>query len=639
MCRIVGILNANESIPEKLLQDMRDTLAHGGPDSADIYLNKEKSVGLGHRRLSILDLSEKGRQPFKWNGLVICYNGEVYNFEEVKSKMPKYEFLTGTDTEVILKAFHKWGKDCVHQFRGMFAFSIWDEKKEELFLCRDRVGVKPLFWYLKDGLFLFASELKAFHQIPNFDKTINQNAVSLFLQQGYIPAPQCIFSFAHKLEPGHWLTIDKNLNPVKTKYWDVKKKYAESKIDTRKEDEIAEELESLLLDSFKLRMVSDVPVGMFLSGGIDSSLVTALLQKEYNRPVKTFTIGFDNPERNEAPYAKEVARHLGTAHTELYCTEDNITDLIPKFSEIYDEPFGDSSGIPTYLVAKMAKEKVKVSLSADGADELFGGYAKYEVTKNFYNKIAKIPTTLRKGIGGMLNQVDPNWLERNRHYFPVVRNYNNLNNKFSKLQNAFLAKDEHDFFNLASGYLTPKQLTKLGPMPFDRYPKNGIEIEKDRLISYMGLIDIQTYLEGDIMCKVDRASMQHGLEGREPFLDHHLIEFALKIPDQLKINGKTTKYLLRKILYKYVPRELIERPKQGFAAPFDKWMRGFLREEIQSIPEDQNFIATFHLEKAAVTKMLTDFFEQRKYVNPNIVWFFYILFHWYQRWMAGDKRG
>ncbi len=633
MCRIVGILNTNQQVEKQLLQKMRDSLAYGGPDSAHEYISKEGYLGLGHRRLSILDLSENGRQPFEWNNLVICYNGEVYNFEEVKSKMPDYEFSTGTDTEVILKAFHKWGKACVDHFRGMFAFAIWDETNRQLHLCRDRVGVKPLYWYLKDGLFLFASELKAFHQLPNFDKTINQNAVSLFLQQGYIPAPHCIFSFAHKLEPGHWLQIDRNLNPLKTKYWSVKDKYAASEIDTRGEEEITEELENLLRDSFKLRMVSDVPVGMFLSGGIDSSLVTALLQKEYKTPVKTFTIGFDNPDRDEAPYAKKIAQHLGTDHSELYCTEDNITDIIPQFADIYDEPFGDSSGIPTYLVAKMAREQVKVSLSADGADELFGGYAKYEITKNFYKKIEAIPPVFRKGISGLLNQVDPNWLERNRRYFPVVRNYNDLNNKFSKLQNAFLAEDEHDFFNLASGFLSPAQVRQFGAKAYSRYPKNGIIIEKDRLISYMGLIDIQTYLEGDIMCKVDRASMQHGLEGREPFLDHHLIEFALKLPDRLKINGTSSKYLLRKILYKYVPKELIERPKQGFAAPFKKWMLGSLRNDIQNIPHDLEFLETFQLDQAAVSQVMTNFFEERKYVNPSIVWFFYTLYTWYHRWM------
>jgi asparagine synthase (glutamine-hydrolysing) len=633
MCRIVGLYNRNQAFEKEMLYKMRDTMSYGGPDASHSYIAPSGKLGLGHRRLSILDLSEHGTQPFVWNNLAICYNGEVYNFEEVKSKMPEYEFTTGTDTEVILKAYHKWGKDCVTQFRGMFAFAIWEEKTQRLLLCRDRVGVKPLYWYLKDDLFMFSSELKAFHQNPKFNKTINQQAVSLFLQQGYIHAPHCIFENAHKLEPGHWLEIDSQFQIKKTKYWSIKTAYTNTKADTRNEAEILEELEDKLLDSFKLRMVADVPVGMFLSGGIDSSLVTALLQKEYTQPLKTFTIGFDHPERDEAPYAKKVAEHIGTDHTEMYCTEEEAIGIIPEFFNIYDEPFGDSSGIPTYLLSKLTSAHVKVSLSADGADELFGGYAKYEVAKNFYKKIEKIPSGIRSGLGSVLNQIDPNWLERNRQYFPIISRYNDLNNKFSKLQNSFSAADLHSFFNVASSYLTASQVETFLPKHFPRYSKNGIVLEDDRWISYMGMIDIQTYLEGDIMCKVDRATMQHGLEGREPFLDHELIEFAMQIPDHLKIKGNTSKYLLRKILYKHVPKALIERPKQGFAAPFKDWMLGLLRDEIESIPNDLVFMECFQLNPDTIKITITDFLEQRRYVNPHLIWFLYALSAWHNKWM------
>ncbi len=633
MCRIVGILNTQAPVQSALLKRMRDTLNYGGPDAADYYINPGQQLGFGHRRLSILDLSEKGTQPLRWNGLVICYNGEIYNFAEIKSKMPAYKFTTGTDTEVILKAFHKWGKDCVKHFRGMFAFAIWEEKNKKLLLCRDRIGVKPLYWYAKDGVFLFASELKAFHEFPGFDKTINQNAVSLFLQQGYISAPYCIFQFAHKLEPGYWLEIDHHLKPVKTKYWSAKQVYASAKTDPRPEEEIVEELEDKLLESFQLRMVSDVPVGMFLSGGIDSTLVTALLQKKSTQPSKTFTIGFDHPDRDEAPFAKEVAKHLETDHSEFYCSESAITDVLPAFADLYDEPFGDSSGIPTYLVSKLAVDQVKVSLSADGADELFGGYAKYVATKNFFSKIDKIPDRIRKGIGKLINQVDPTWLDKNRNYFPVIRHYNDLDNKFSKLQNAFSATDQHAFFNSASSFMSARQVASFVPEHFPRYPKNGVKIDNNRLISYLGMIDLQTYLEGDIMCKVDRATMQNALEGREPFLDHHLIEFAMTIPDHLKINGGTTKYLLRKILYQYVPQEIMERPKQGFAAPFGQWMRSILKTEILAIPEDSGFLKTFQLNPVTVQQVITDFMESRRYVNASVIWFFYTLFRWYHRWI------
>ena len=303
---------------------MRDTLTHGGPDAANLYINPNATVALGHRRLSILDLSDAGTQPMQWKHWVIIYNGEVYNFNEIKKELREHKFTTGTDTEVVLKAYEKWGLDCVSRFRGMFAFAIWDENKQKMLLCRDRVGVKPLYWYQKDGLFMFASELKAFHKHPNFDKTINMEATSLFLQQGYIPSPHCIFKHAHKLEPGCFLEISNNQTIKKTRYWDIKDIYLNSSPPKINENEITEELEEILKESFQYRMVSDVPVGMFLSGGIDSSLVTAMLQKNSNQQLKTFTIGFKDPKYNEGEHAKAVAMHIGTKHSELYCDESHV---------------------------------------------------------------------------------------------------------------------------------------------------------------------------------------------------------------------------------------------------------------------------------------------------------------------------
>jgi len=633
MCRIAGVFNTNEKLSLPTLKGMGNTMSYGGPDASGVFIDERQQLGLAHRRLSILDLSEKGNQPFRWNGLVITYNGEVYNFTEVKSKMPEYEFKTGTDTEVILKAYHKWGKDCVKHFRGMFAFAIWEEKTRRLLLCRDRVGVKPLYWYKKDDLFMFASELKAFHQHPQFDKSINQEAVSLFLQQGYIQAPHCIFQYAHKLKPGYWLEIDQTGDIKKDEYWSIKKTYTNQKVDRRSEAAILEELEALLKESFSLRMVADVPVGMFLSGGVDSSTVTALLQHVNPAPVKTFTIGFDHEKRDEAPYAKAVASHLGTDHTEVYCTDQEIISILPRFAEIFDEPFGDSSGIPTYLVSKVARQKVKVSLSADGADELFGGYAKYAAGKNYFRKIDNIPSVFRKGMSSAIKRVNPDWLEKNKHLFPVLRNYDYLSNKFSKLQNSLAANDLHDFFNMASSYLTPTQVATFLPKHFPRYEKNGIKCESNREVSYMGLIDVQSFLEGDIMCKVDRATMQHGLEGREPFLDHHLIEFAMGLPDEMKIKEGQTKHLLRQVLYKYVPKGMIERPKQGFTAPFKDWMMTFLRSEIEAISHDLDFLNCFQLNQSTVAETINAFYGKSKYVNPYVVWFIYTLHQWYYRWM------
>jgi len=634
MCRIVGFKSNNTSIQvEEILVSMRDTLNYGGPDAANLYFNETQTVALGHRRLSILDLSDAGIQPMHWQDWVICYNGETYNFEEVRQKLPEYTFTTGTDTEVIIKAYDKWGYDAIQHFRGMFAFALYNKKTEKLILCRDRVGVKPLYWYQKDGLFMFASELKAFHEHPNFDKSINQEAVSLFLQQGYIPAPHCIFKYAHKLEAGHFLEIDENQQVKKIKYWDVKEKLQNSTIDNRKEPAITEELESILKESFKLRMVADVPVGMFLSGGIDSSLVTALLQNQYNHSLKTFTIGFEDKKRNEAEYAKKIAQHLGTDHTELYCTEQDAINIIPQLADIYDEPFGDSSGIPTYLVSKLAREQVTVSLSADGGDELFGGYTKYEFAQKYHHQIGKLPSAFRKGLAYIANQVSPNNVEKYGSKLPFLRNYRDLNNKVAKFQNALSANSLVDFFNISSTYLSPQQLKQYHSISKSRYLQNGLSPKENGLLSFLGMIDIKTYLEGDIMTKVDRATMQVALEGREPFLDHKIIEFSQTVPDYLKIKDGKAKHILRSILYKYIPKELIERPKMGFSIPIKDWLLNLLSDELKSIQQDLTFFETFQLNETTIKQTIDQFLTQKEYVNPHLIWFIFVLHQWHKRWI------
>jgi asparagine synthase (glutamine-hydrolysing) len=371
---------------------MRDTLVHGGPDDAGIFIDKDFPVALGHRRLSILDLSSLGHQPMDFENLVITYNGEVYNFKEIRKELEKegYKFISNSDTEVILKAFHRWGFSAVHKFRGMFASALWDKKDKRLILCRDRIGVKPLYYYYKNGLFMFASELKAFHKHPKFEKRLNLTGLSLYLKYGYIPAPYSIFENVYKLKPGHFLVLDQKGNIEEFPYWKVEDYFLKGKEEKdkwlkRSEEELAQELEEILTESFKLRLVSDVPVGMFLSGGIDSSTVCALLSKEGIK-LKTFTIGFYEKEYSEAGYAKKVAEYLGTEHTELYFTPKEAFEIIPKLPEIYDEPFGDSSAIPTYLVSRLARSQVKVSLSADGGDEQFCGYTRYWVISDRLSK-------------------------------------------------------------------------------------------------------------------------------------------------------------------------------------------------------------------------------------------------------------
>lgn len=641
MCRIVGFWDFNSQNnynKKEVLRNMRDTLQYGGPDNGGEFFDEQNALSLGHRRLSILDLSEAGNQPFYWKHFVIIFNGEVYNFKEIQNILIKngYSFTTSSDTEVVIKAFELWGKEAVHYFRGMFAFAIWDTQEKKLTLCRDRLGVKPLYWYFKDDLFMFGSELKAFHEHPKFDKTINHTAVSLFLQQGYITAPNCIFKYAHKLETGSFLEIDCSKSITKTNYWAIDKIYQNTSVSTKDEETLTEELETLLKESFRLRMVADVPVGMFLSGGIDSSLVTAVLQKEYNRPLKTFTIGFENKEYNEAEHAKRIAQHIGTDHTELYCTEKDFRETVPKLSWFYDEPFGDPSGLPTFLVSELARKQVVVSLSADGGDEIFGGYSKYDAVINFYPKIQRMPTFARRSLQLVSGQINPLWLERNASKIPVLKNYKNVANKFPKFVNALQSKSLIEFFNTSSTYIDAKSLTKLHQTPILRYDTT-IQPKPDQLVSFLGMMDIQTYLEGDILTKVDRATMQVALEGREPFLDHKLIEFAMQLPDNLKIRGKSTKYILRKILYKYVPKELIERPKQGFSVPVHQWLNTVLKDTVLNMIEDTHFLKDLQLNQTAVRELVHNFYNQKKYINPHFIWFLYNLYTWHQRWIKGNS--
>ncbi len=616
---------------------MRDSLQHGGPDSAGDFLASDTALGLGHRRLSILDLSAAGQQPMFWRDWVLVYNGEVYNFENIRQELEDlgYTFETGTDTEVILKAFEQWGKSMVVRFRGFFAFAIYNQKTQELTLCRDRFGVKPLYCYWKNGLFLFASELKAFHQHPQFDKTIDPSAVSLYLQQGYIPHPHCIFRAVQKLSAGCFMTLCAGGEPVVTQYWNPQELYAQTTASQQSEGELLEELEALLTESFEWRMVADVPVGAFLSGGIDSSIVTALLQKKKGRQLKTFTIGFHNAAYNEAEHAKAVAQHLGTEHRELYCTEQHFKEVIPLLPELYDEPFGDSSCIPTYLVSKMARQHVAVSLSSDGGDELFGGYTKYEVAKYFYPKIQRLGRPVRSTLRHLGNLVDPLWLERNSHRLPVLKNYKNVSNKYPKLLNALAAEDVLDFFNRSSIYRSQSDLARLMPTHTHRY-SDALTIDPNRLISYLGLVDVQTYLEGDIMTKVDRATMAVALEGREPFLDAQLLQFGMKLPDALKIQGKDSKYLLRQVLYKYVPKALIERPKQGFSIPVQQWLLGHLQPALLALKEDAAFAQTFEFNQRELRAIIDNFITQKRYINPHFIWFLYTLHQWYERWIKAN---
>lgn len=647
MCRIVGWwdLRTNSLNPkpnyksqaDQVINKMLLRLRHGGPDGSGVFISEQTPLVLGHCRLSILDLSLAGRQPMAYKDWQITFNGEIYNFQEIRQALIKigYTFNTQTDTEILLKGFEAWGMDkLLQQCRGMFSFVIWNERKQEIFLVRDRLGVKPLFVYSKDGLYMWASELKSFHEHPDFDKTISPKAVNLYLQYGYIPQPNCIFQYVEKVQGGCYWQINKK-GVKKQTYWSAANAFENKLQLPDNENELQHHVEKKLSEAFNLRMVADVEVGAFLSGGVDSSLVVAMLQKDNPKPLQTFTMGFDDPAYNEAEHAKKIAQYLGTTHNEIYCKEQDFLDVVPNLSNLYDEPFGDSSAVPTYLIAKLAKSKVKVSLSADGGDELFGGYTKYEATQRYMKRIQPMPKFVKNTMAGMLSWFSPQWLERNSKFIPVLGRYKNLNHKVPKLVEALQGENLQDFFERGSSYAKPELLQNLlSTYTADKLILPNLSTKSDDLISYLGLCDMLTYLEGDIMTKVDRATMHCALEGREPFLDHHLVELALSLQDKHKINEGKTKYLLRNILYKYVPKELIDRPKQGFAVPIEKWLRTVLKNELVALTEDKIFFEKLPLQQNEVAILIDKFLSEKEWVNPHFIWFIYMLWQWQKRWLA-----
>jgi asparagine synthase (glutamine-hydrolysing) len=635
MCRIAGLIDPQTTAEQarQYALAMRDSLAYGGPDDAGLY--QEGPLCLAHRRLSIIDLSAAGQQPMCWGDWVLVFNGEIYNYQEIRAALQKqgYFFESQSDSEVLIKAFDCWHTAAVDRFRGMFAFALWNKRSQKLLLCRDRVGAKPLFWYQHQGLLLFASELKAFHQHPGFEAKIKQAAVSLYLQTGYIKAPFCIFQHTYKVEPGSFVEIDQQGQVRRWKYWEVRQVYEKQNFHQNSDTELIEQCEKLLEESFWLRMVSDVPVGMFLSGGIDSSLLTALLQKSNPRPLKTFSIGFENTQFDEAPYARAIAQHLGTEHTELYCTEADFKAIVPLLPDMHDEPFGDSSAIPTFLVSRLAREQVKVSLSADGGDELFAGYTKYLANETYYRRLRPFPRPLRQLAAQVLGKIPPSWVEKALELIPGAPKLKGLQWRMPKLLGALQAQTPVDFQNLASLYMLPTALQKLHHAPVEAIASSDFQAQKAALYSLFGVIDLETYLPGDIMTKVDRATMQVALEGREPFLDHQLIEFALALPDHLKIRDGKTKWILRQILYKYVPPALIERPKMGFAIPVQDWLKTHLREDLETLAQDQNFAEIFALNQPELQKIIRGFLAPQTKQSPHFVWFLYVLWAWYKRWM------
>lgn len=638
MCGITGLIDTQNNSNEVILKEMTDTMFHRGPDGGSqiFFSTNDTQIGLGHRRLSIIDLSEGGTQPMDFENLWICFNGEIYNYQEIKDELLKlgHQFHSSSDTEVILHAYKQWGKTCIEKFRGMFAFTIIDKENSDVFCIRDRVGVKPFYFYLKDGLFLFASELKAFHQHPRFQKEIQLEAVEMFMQFGNIPAPHTIFQHTFKIKPGHFIHF--NLADLKNKpesfeqhqYWNVYDAYNQPKADISFEEGL-KKTEEILLDSFQLRMVADVPVGVFLSGGFDSATVASLLQKNQSQQLKTFTIAVPDIGLNEAPYAKDVAKHLGTDHTEFECSHQEAIELIEDLPFYYDEPYGDSSAIPTSLVAKIARQQVTVALSADGGDEIFAGYNRYDYLMRYGAKLNQIPKPARKIIAGMMNMIDADSI-------PHFKNKYNFANRYEKLKNLLKDPSPEKMMWSLSTQFDEKKISQLlkerKPLPTLAYNSKELSQATYSPLSYMMGIDYQTYLPDDIMTKVDRATMRFSLEGREPFLDHKVIEWAAQLPDDFKYHNGIKKYILREIVHQYIPKELMDRPKMGFAIPIESWMMNDLRQHVE------DYLSTERIEKQGifnskeVDTLRTKFLNGKKEYGLKI-WYLLMFQMWWERWM------
>jgi asparagine synthase (glutamine-hydrolysing) len=629
MCGLCGFIDFRTNSSSDVLNKMISTLHHRGPNDrgSDVFNYGEAIIGLGHTRLSILDISPTGHQPMHFEHLSIVFNGEIYNFNEIKNDLIKlgHNFKSHSDTEVILHAFSEWGDSCLSKFIGMFVFVIFNKVTLNVTIIMDRAGVKPLFYYWKDGLFLFASELKAFHQHPNFEKKINENVVHQYMNLGYIPSPYCIFENCAKLTSGNIITfkIPEKSFTIK-KYWDINNFYRLPNLNISYK-EAKKQLEKLLISAFNYRMVSDVPVGVFLSGGYDSTAVAAMLQFSRTEKIKTFTIGFED-DNNEAPYANEIAKYLGTDHTEYYCTSKEAQEIIINLPFYFDEPFSDHSAIPTILVSKLAKESVTVVLSADAGDEIFAGYTIYKKFINDLALINKIPGFSRKFFSILLKLVSKIILnEKLKSKLEVFYDLLNTDSKLiaQKLFKTYFVTTKHNKNRLFKKDYQDQTTS------FD----DDFTGFKDPL-SIAQAIDFKIYLQNDILTKVDCATMSESIEGREPFLDHRIIEFVAQLPFKYKY-GRTQKMILKDIVHKYIPKEIMDRPKSGFTPPIYSWLKTDLKylldENLNSnaINESGFFYSSY------VEKLKTDFLND-KLSNPNIIWRLIQFQMWYKKWMTNN---
>ena len=596
MCGIAGMVDWRAATSADALRSIADamieTVRHRGPDAGDVWVEAEGGVALGQRRLAIIDLSPGGAQPMHSadRRFVITFNGEIYNYRDIRRELQAagHSMRSDSDTEVLLEACALWGVEAaIERAIGMFAFALWDRKTRSLTLARDRLGIKPLYYAASPERILFASQLKAFRPAPHWKPTIDEDAVVGYLRHAYIAQPRTIYREAEKLAPGHILTLREGSTSSPKCFWDLR---GIAVAGQRRNDpvpdprEAADRLDALLRDSVKLRMIADVPLGAFLSGGIDSSTVVALMQAQSTRAVKTFSIGFHESGYDEAQCAKQVAAHLGTDHTEFYVEPRHALDVIPHLADWFDEPFADPSQIPTYLVSELTRKHVTVALSGDGGDELFAGYNRYVWAERLARAVNLVPRPLRGASAAALRALAPQTWNRLFGFVPAAWRPALPGDKLHKIT-TLLDNPQPDaiYRRLVSQWERPEEVAAAGREPRGPMWDPTIAHDFPDLVPRMQLLDMITYLPDDILTKVDRATMAVGLEGRVPLLDHRVVAYSWSLPLEFKLRGGRSKWLLRQVLDRYVPRSLIDRPKMGFGVPIDAWLRGPLREWAESL--------------------------------------------------------
>ena len=608
MCGITGFVTTDASLPlEDGLRRAVACLEHRGPDDGGTWLDGA-GTGLGHRRLSILDLSDAGHQPMHSSDgrLTVVYNGEIYNFSDVRAELlARGHAFRGTgDTEVILAAFLEWGADAVHRFVGMFAMALWDAREKELLLLRDRIGVKPLYYGWDGRTLWFGSELKALRAYAHWTPELDMNSLGEYLQYGYIAAPRSIYQTVRKLEPGCRLRLARGGAPRVERYWNVAD--PAGKPLSGDDDALEAQLEELLVDAFRLRLVSDVPVGVYLSGGIDSSLVTALLAKHTSARLSTFTIGFDSARHDESGFAADVARHVGTDHTGYVLTEREALEIARGWGRLFDEPFGDPSGIPTLLVSRLAREKVKVVLSADGGDELFSGYSVYDDALARIERFAMLPAGPASLLAAGLNAVNVDGVRSLLGDMGLSPRSRGLVTRRIKRSRAILKNHTPaGIYDAAISYWLPEDVAAL--IGEYRNPREPMDAYRGDPAEQMCLWDFHNYLPEDVLTKVDRTTMAVSIEGREPMLDHRVAEFAFRLPLRLRRGALGPKHILKSILYRHVPRGLVDRPKQGFAIPLEAWLRGELGDLLRDHLSEERVRAAGLFNPVVVRHLVEDF--------------------------------